>query len=482
MSGCDFYQELISRMLDEDLSRDERAALAEHLGTCRECTAMYQAFSALSDTVASDLVEPPEDLTDNIMAELRRAEIVRQNGRTTRLSRPMKNLIAAAACVALVVAAVGGVAVVNNRKSDAAIYESRTSIMTSGKQSAVEESAASVTAPTPTPAPAATVPPMQSYTVPDVPDSENYGYVPEKGNGVQKSVASDAPVQFPDFMPSPTPAPTSAPTPTSVPAPTAMPTPEPTAEPTPPPSSAEVKLPYIEATDAPIMPPVAEPTEEPAQSPELQPSANNAASSIVGEPVREQPTETQAPAANAATEGEETGAANDGVNIARSIDLTGIDTTELFTLLFANADDDEKTDAEQSDAQHADTDTSAGKKNADEDEKVLPPEPAEAAQSEPVGDKPPVVSVPTELDEKLRKLIPEDITPELVDVLCFTLDGEENTAIVCICDDAVQVFAYDDGDIPLSYTPGLSAEDYLKAIEPFIRLAEAALSEETKAE
>ena len=36
MSGCEYYQELISRMLDEDLSRDERAALAEHLGTCRE--------------------------------------------------------------------------------------------------------------------------------------------------------------------------------------------------------------------------------------------------------------------------------------------------------------------------------------------------------------------------------------------------------------------------------------------------------------
>ena len=37
MSGCEYYQELISRMLDEDISRDERAALAEHLGTCREC-------------------------------------------------------------------------------------------------------------------------------------------------------------------------------------------------------------------------------------------------------------------------------------------------------------------------------------------------------------------------------------------------------------------------------------------------------------
>ena len=94
MSGCEYYQELISRMLDEDISRDERAALAEHLGTCRECAAMYQAFSALSDTISSGMVDPPEELTDNIMAELRRSEIRRKN---RRMPRQMKNLIAAAA-------------------------------------------------------------------------------------------------------------------------------------------------------------------------------------------------------------------------------------------------------------------------------------------------------------------------------------------------------------------------------------------------
>ena len=35
MSGCEYYQELISRMLDEDISRDERAALAEHMPRMR---------------------------------------------------------------------------------------------------------------------------------------------------------------------------------------------------------------------------------------------------------------------------------------------------------------------------------------------------------------------------------------------------------------------------------------------------------------
>ena len=31
MSGCEYYQELISRMLDEELSGEESAVLAEHL-------------------------------------------------------------------------------------------------------------------------------------------------------------------------------------------------------------------------------------------------------------------------------------------------------------------------------------------------------------------------------------------------------------------------------------------------------------------
>ena len=164
MSGCEYYQELISRMLDEALSRDERAALAEHLGTCRECAAMYQAFSALSDTISSDLEEPPEELCDNIMAELRRSEIIRRNRRTGP-SRQVKNLIAAAACAALVLAAVGGVAIVNSRRTDNAVYESRTSLKTSGDIYSTGNETASVAAPTPTPTPApetASAPSVQS--------------------------------------------------------------------------------------------------------------------------------------------------------------------------------------------------------------------------------------------------------------------------------------------------------------------------------
>lgn len=124
MNTCDYYQELISRMLDDELSNNERSVLAEHLYMCDECAAMYSAFSMVSDMVATDLVEPPEELADDVMAHIRRAEIRKRNRRNTRAT---KNAIAAAACVAFVVAAVGGVAVVRNHRSDNVVYESRMS-------------------------------------------------------------------------------------------------------------------------------------------------------------------------------------------------------------------------------------------------------------------------------------------------------------------------------------------------------------------
>ncbi len=485
MSGCEFYQELISRMLDEDLSRDERAALAEHLGTCRECTAMYQAFSALSDTVASDLVDPPEDLTDNIMAQLRRAEIVRKNGKSSRLSRPMKNLIAAAACVALVVAAVGGVAVVNNRKTDAAIYESRASLITSGTQSAAEEAAASVTAPTPTPAPtpAATLPPVQSYTVPTIPDSENYGYVPEKGGSgaAQKAAAPTAPVVFPDFTPNVTPTPTvvptatpaptavPTPTPTPVPTPTPTPVPTPTAAPTPAEATAPVAESAVEPTATPTAEPTAQPTvapmptPEPTATPEPTPDADNSA----------------APADNSAASAAPADEEDPNANLARAINLTGIDTAELCAALFTDADAEETNEPDadnsasaDSPAEESDSELSVG--DGGDAAEPQPPKPAEKAQENPDGEKPPVVSVPDELDEKLKKLLPENAENSRVDVISCELDGEERTILVCLADEAVSVFTLDENGDVLAYAPGLSGEEYLALIEPFIARAQEA--------
>lgn len=93
---CGKIQELISRLLDEDLDREERAALEEHVQSCPECRAVYEAFSAVSASLKDDLEEPPESLRESVMAEIRREQIRNRN------RRPWRAVLSAAAVAALV--------------------------------------------------------------------------------------------------------------------------------------------------------------------------------------------------------------------------------------------------------------------------------------------------------------------------------------------------------------------------------------------
>ncbi len=102
MSGCEYYEELISRKLDEALSVEEEAALADHLKNCPDCARMALAFAALSQNLSEDLVEAPESLCVNVMAELRRAEIRKNNPRKHK--RIFRMAMTAAACTVLLLA------------------------------------------------------------------------------------------------------------------------------------------------------------------------------------------------------------------------------------------------------------------------------------------------------------------------------------------------------------------------------------------
>ncbi len=98
---CEYYRELISCLIDGELSEDEEAALADHLEICPECAAMHAAFSQLSSLVAEDMEEAPVSLCANVMAELRRAEIV---GKSRRKSA-IRSVLATAACAVIAIAA-----------------------------------------------------------------------------------------------------------------------------------------------------------------------------------------------------------------------------------------------------------------------------------------------------------------------------------------------------------------------------------------
>jgi len=102
MTNCNKYQDMISRLLDEDLSDKEKIELEEHMENCEECKAMYGAFSAVSLSLSEDLEEVPENLKDNIMNAVRKESV--QNNKANR--KVWKSWLAAAACLALIIVGV----------------------------------------------------------------------------------------------------------------------------------------------------------------------------------------------------------------------------------------------------------------------------------------------------------------------------------------------------------------------------------------
>lgn len=100
MSDCRKYQELISLMLDGELSTEKTVELNVHMARCPECRAMYEAFEAVGSALKCDENELPADLHDSIMSGVK-ASAGKKRGTITHLRR----YASAAACVALIVAA-----------------------------------------------------------------------------------------------------------------------------------------------------------------------------------------------------------------------------------------------------------------------------------------------------------------------------------------------------------------------------------------
>lgn len=116
MRNCAYYQELISRSLDDELSVEERKNLAVHLASCPSCSQMRQLMADISGLMEEDMEELPDGLHEDIMASVRRSEMIKRNShagrtgktngrKTIRISRPVRNLLATAACLAIVIAA-----------------------------------------------------------------------------------------------------------------------------------------------------------------------------------------------------------------------------------------------------------------------------------------------------------------------------------------------------------------------------------------
>ena len=87
MKDCAAYQEMISRLIDREITPEEGEELAAHARECAECRAVYNAFLFISDSIGDDLVDPPEELSETVMSELRRSALWKQNRRPRMLRR-----------------------------------------------------------------------------------------------------------------------------------------------------------------------------------------------------------------------------------------------------------------------------------------------------------------------------------------------------------------------------------------------------------
>ncbi len=317
MNDCEIYQELISRLVDGELGKNEYKQLREHMENCAECSAMYAVFASLSDIIGSEDEPLPEDLHENIMAGVRRHAMINNNKR--RLSKPMRSTLAAVACAALVLFAARGLApaekaqqaVLNENQAaamdmalpEAAVEEAAPAAAAPELSAIVEESA--VPAPTATVKPTATpVPTKDAYlgsgdenkSVSESKNNNTNTKTNNKNNSVLVTVPpTDIPVATPKPTPVPTPVPTVTVTASPKPVSTPAPTPVPTAAPSPAASEAPSPVPAA-------LSPEPEAAAEPAPA-SLEDAADSGAASespvaaapTEAAPATEEPVSTEAP-------------------------------------------------------------------------------------------------------------------------------------------------------------------------------------------
>ncbi|MBR6208164.1 MAG: zf-HC2 domain-containing protein [Oscillospiraceae bacterium] len=101
MDDCRFFEELISTSLDGELTETEERALSAHLQSCEHCRAYRHALLAITEAERDALPPPPRDLTENIMAAVRKAPAPRKKALILAFPRRAQALAAMAALVIL---------------------------------------------------------------------------------------------------------------------------------------------------------------------------------------------------------------------------------------------------------------------------------------------------------------------------------------------------------------------------------------------
>lgn len=101
MNECERFEEMISALLDGELSAGEEAEVRAHMEHCPECRAMYEAFAAVGEAIGTQ--EVPATLHSGIMEKVHAADKASRTQHTIVRLRP---ILAAAACLIVVVGTV----------------------------------------------------------------------------------------------------------------------------------------------------------------------------------------------------------------------------------------------------------------------------------------------------------------------------------------------------------------------------------------
>ena len=454
MTECERYQELISRMADEELTKSERAALSAHMEHCSQCNAMYAVFSNLSEIIGQDAEPLPEGLHENIMADIRRSAIKQRSINERRrfaIPKPFRNVVAAAACAAVVIFAAKGM--LNEKMND-------TSVMSENEAAAA---AAPVATAAVTPQPTPAIPPSAAGTAPKA-QAPDVTTAPSASPEVQNSSADDkysgsSAVDNSENRPAPSsvPAaiPTQAPPVAETEKPRAVPTPAPTPVPTAVPDTSVQSAP--EESSAPAAPAAvsAEPEESEEPVGRFRSFFLKNAPAVVDVPA-EDAVDSSAPAedngvAVQALDEPEAAAADSGKVIFAEL-KSAAKRGELMLVL-------EGTDASPVPCESAKPEKPA--------ESVKPEKPAESALPSPT----PSAAV---AEEALPAQDP-DLVYEILFPQCK--EEEEDFMSVCIFGEDVYWVVFSDDGGELVFRAECSVKEFEDFIKPFILTEEEALPE-----
>ena len=117
MNEHERYQNMISAMLDGELSEREAEELSAHLAECDTCSAMCVAFAALSG--AAEQVEVPATLHADVMARIDAVNAQKKQKKRGLLTR-FRPTLTVAACLVVVAGAVIALRVGSHSARDAA--------------------------------------------------------------------------------------------------------------------------------------------------------------------------------------------------------------------------------------------------------------------------------------------------------------------------------------------------------------------------